>query len=391
MAYLKSYKIRLDFNNVEKTLAKKHAGVARHAYNRGLNVCMEAFKNKEKHPTSIDLHKKIVAEVKKEHKWYYEVSKCSPQQAFRDLEMAYKRFFRKKSKHPRFKKKGRNDGFYLEGAIKLTRNKIKLPRFGEVNLSEKLNIEEGKIIKLKNVTISRQADFWFVSFKTEEIPRKKSHNPVVKQGAVGVDLGVKTLATLSSGVIFENKRPYKKFQRELRIAQRKLSKNYQKGKSGKEQSKNYQKQKAKVALLYYKISCIRKDSIHKLTNYLVKNHDRIVIEDLNIKGMSKNHKLASAILDGGFYEFRRQLTYKCEWYGCKLVIANRFFASSKTCSNCGNKKEKLHLSERAYHCEKCNLIIDRDLNASLNLKGQAVSYTAQWSVKNLELDGKGTR
>jgi putative transposase len=371
--YIKSYKIRLDFNNVENTLAKKHAGVARHAYNWGLSVCKKAYENKEKRPTGIDLHKKLVAEVKKEHNWYYEVSKCSPQQALRDLDMAYKRFFKKKAKHPIYKKKGQKDSFYLEGNIKLTRNKIKLPIFGEVNLSEKLNIEEGKTIKLKNVTISREADFWFVSFKTEEIPRKKTNIPVVKQGDVGVDLGIKILATLSSGVIFENKRPYKKFQRKLKIAQRKLSKKYQKGKSSKEQSKNYQKQKAKVALLHYKISCIRKDSIHKLTNYLVKNHDKIVIEDLNIKGMSKNHKLASAILDGGFYEFRRQLTYKCEWYGAKLVIADRFFASSKTCSNCRNKKEKLHLSEREYHCEKCNLIIDRDLNASLNLKGQAVS------------------
>lgn len=172
-------------------------------------------------------------------------------------------------------------------------------------------------------------------------------------------------------MIFENKKPYKKYKRTLKIEQRKLSKKYKKGQ--KIQSKNYYKQQKIVAKIHYKIACIREDTLHKLTSYLAKNHSEIVIEDLNVQGMSKNHKLASAILDGGFYEFRRQLTYKCEWYGSKLTIAPRFFASSKTCSYCKHKKEKLNLSERIFHCEKCGMRMDRDLNASVNLKGQAVS------------------
>ncbi len=363
---MQSLKIRLELNNKQKTLASKHAGVARHAYNWGLDVCQKAFENKEKRPTSIDLHKKLVAEVKPKNLWYYQVSKCSPQQSLRDLEMGYKRFFNKISKKPTFKKKGKKDSFYLEGNIEIKNNKIKLPHLKWIKLSEK--VEDLKSIK--NVRISRQADYWFVSLKLDT---KKVIENTQKQPPVGVDLGIKTLATLSNGMCFENKRPYKNHQRQLKLAQRQLSKKYQKDKKGSEQSKNYQKQRQKVARLHYKISCIRKDTLHKLTTYLAKNHSEVVIEDLNVRGMSKNHKLASAILDGGFYEFRRQLTYKCEWYGTKLTIADRFFASSKTCSSCGCKKEKLNLSERVFVCPNCGFEADRDLNASVNLAKQAVS------------------
>jgi putative transposase len=363
---MQSLKIRLELNNKQKTLALQHAGVARHAYNWGLDVCNKAFKNKEKRPTSIDLHKKLVAEVKKKYSWYYEVSKCAPQQALRDLDTSFQRFFKKVSKYPTFKKKGRKDSFYLEGNIEIKNNRIKLPIFGWIKLSEKIKDLKG----VKNVRISRRADFWFVSFKTEA---KKEKIKYAKNSFVGVDLGIKTLATLSNGMSFENKRPYKFYKRKLKIEQRKLSKKYQKNKSKKEQSKNYYKQQKVVAQLHYKIACIREDSLHKLTTYLAKNHVRIAIEDLNVKGISKNHKLSSAILDGGFYEFRRQLTYKCEWYGSKLVVVDRFFPSSKLCSNCGHKKEKLYLSERIYSCEKCGLRMDRDLNASVNLAKHVVS------------------
>ena len=361
---MKSLKIRLELNNKQKTLAKKHAGVARHAYNWGLDVCNKAFENKEKRPTGIDLHKKLVAEVKPTYPWYREVSKCPPQQALRDLDTGFQRFFKKVSKRPTFKKKGRKDSFYLEGNIEVKNNRIKLPHFGWIKLSEKIK----DIKNIKNVRISRKADFWFVSFKIEQQSEKIKFK---KHSFVGVDLGIKTLATLSNGMTFENRRPYKTYKRKLKIEQRKLSKKFQKGK--KEQSKNYYKQQKIVAKLHYRITCIREDALHKLTSYLSKNHEKIVIEDLNVKGMSKNHKLASAILDGGFYEFRRQLTYKCEWYGSKLVVVNRFFAGSKICSNCGHKKDNLTLKDRLYHCEKCGMKMDRDLNASVNLAKQVVS------------------
>ncbi len=360
---MKSIKIRLELNNEQSTLASKHAGVARHAYNWGLSTCQEAYKNNKKRPSSIDLHKKLVKEVKTANQWYYDVSKCAPQEALRHLDSAYKKAFKEKKGLPVFKKKGIRDSFYLEGNIRTENNKIKLPVFGWVKMSETFDLAD-----IKNVTVSKMAGHWFAAFKVPYAiaPKQTKSNPV------GVDLGIKTLATLSEGTIFENKRPYKKAKRKLAIAQRKLSKKYKKGQP---QSKNYKKQQQKVAKIHYKIACIRKDSLHKLTTHLAKNHSEIVIEDLNVSGMSKNHKLASAILDGGFYEFRRQLGYKCEWYGSVLTVVDRFYPSSKTCSSCGIKKTTLKLSERTFHCESCGFSCDRDLNASLNLKSKAVSYT----------------
>jgi putative transposase len=197
--------------------------------------------------------------------------------------------------------------------------------------------------------------------------------PTVKKNAVvGVDLGIKTLATLSDGQTVENKRAYKTYKRKLKLAQRQVSKKFQKG---QKQSKNYKKVALKVAKIHQKVANVRKDALHKLTTHLSKNHDEVVIEDLNVKGMSRNHKLASAILDGGFYEFRRQLTYKCDWYGSKLTVVDRFYPSSKTCSGCQTVKKEFSLKERTYCCEHCELVIDRDLNAAINLKSKAVSYT----------------
>lgn len=358
---MRSIKIRLELNNKQTTLANKHAGVARYAYNWGKSICDNAIQNKEIRPNAFALHKKFVAEEKSTKKWLYDVSKCSPQQALRNLDGAYKRIFRVKgTKFPKFKKKGQHDSFYLDGNITTSGNKIKVPRFGWIKCSEFM-----PNYKIKNCVISKNANNWFIAFKIPfepEITNKINY-------VVGVDLGIKTLATLSDGKSFENPKPYKKNKRKLKLLQRKLSKK-QVG------SNNRKKACAKVSKLYYRTSNIRKDNIHKLTTYLAKNHSEIVIENLNIKGMSKNHKIASAILDGGFYEFKRQLEYKTKWYGSTLTIVDRFFPSSKQCSSCGNIKYDLKLSDRKYVCKSCGLVIDRDLNASINLKNMAVSYTA---------------
>ena len=357
---MKSIKVRLELNNKQTTLANKHAGVARYAYNWGKSICDLAIQNKEHRPTAIDLHKKFVAEEKSIKPWLYEVSKCSPQQGLRNLDEAYKRTFKvKSSRFPKFKKKGQHDSFYLEGAIKTDNNKIKVPKFGWLKCSEILPDCE-----IKNIVISKTANQWFVAFKIQFEPQITNKiNDVV-----GVDLGIKTLAVLSDSKVFDAIKPYKKNKRKLKILQRKLSKK-QKG------SQNRKKACVKIAKLHYRIANIRKDALHKLTTYLSKNHTEICIEDLNVNGMSKNHKLASAILDGGFSEFRRQLEYKCQWYGSILTIVDRFYPSSKTCSGCGNVNKELKLSEREYVCENCGLIIDRDLNAAINLRNKSVSYT----------------
>lgn len=347
-----SFKTELKLNNQQKTLMAKHAGVARHAYNWGLATCFQALATDEKLPTAIDLHKKLVAEVKSVYPWYYEVSKCAPQQALRNLNTAFKNWWiHKHTKKPRFKKKGRRDSFYLEGVIKISGNRIKLPRIGWVNVYEIL-----PAITPKNVTISRHADRWFISFKYE---LDKPNTPKIR-AKIGVDLGINSLATCSDGTVFENRKAYRKNKRKIARLQRNLSRK-EKG------SKNRQKAQIKLAKQHKKVKQIRIDSIHKLTSWLAKNHSEIVIEDLNVSGMLKNHRLASAIADCGFYEFKRQLEYKTEWYGSELIIADRFYPSSQLCSNC-QKRQKMPLSKRVYECSHCGLKIDRDLNGSLNLQ-----------------------
>lgn len=368
---MKSIRVRLELNNQQLTLARKHAGTARFAYNWGLSKSNELIEQGGKRPSGIDLHKLWVKEVKAINEWTYEVSKCSPQQAFRNLDEGYKRVFKiKEAKSPKFKKKGIKDSFYLEGSIQIKDNRIKLPKFGWLKCSENLpNCE------VQNVVVSRHSEHWFVSFKVEH---QAQITPKIRE-KVGVDLGVKTLATMSDGNETPAVKAYRKYLRKLQIAQRQVSKKFVKG--VKKQSNNYYKAKKKVAKIHYKIACLRKDALHKLTSSLAKNHSEIIIEDLNIKGMSKNHKLASAILDGGFYEFRRQLQYKASWYGSQVTIANRYYPSSKMCSSCGNIKEKLSLSERIYNCEVCGLEINRDLNAAINLENyqenRTVSYTGK--------------
>lgn len=356
---MKSIKVRLELNNKQTTLANKHAGSARYAYNWGKAVCDKAISNREKRPSGYDLEKKFVAEEKGTNEWLYEVSKYSTQRALRNIDEAYKRKKKVGAGHPKFKKKGVKDSFYLGKPINIEGNKIKVPKFGWIKCSEVL-----PQCDVKSVVISKTAGQWFISFN---IPNNSSITDKCFN-AVGVDLGIKTLATLSDGKIFEAIKTYRNNKHKLKLLQRKLSKK-QKG------SKNREKARKNVARLHYKIANIRKDSTHKLTTYLAKNHGEICIEDLDVKGMTKNHKLASAILDGGFFEFRRQLEYKCQWYGSTLTIVDRFYPSSKTCSACGNIKQSLKLSDRTYECGVCGFAIDRDLNAAINLKNKSVSYT----------------
>ena len=198
----------------------------------------------------------------------------------------------------------------------------------------------------------------------EEIP---DPTPLSRQ-AVGVDLGVKALATLSDGTIIANPRNLGRKLRKLRYLHKSMSRK-------KKGSKNYEKAKLGLAKMYLRVFNIRQDTLHKLTTYLAKSHSRAVIEDLCVSGMMKNRKLARAIMDSGFYEFRRQLEYKCQWYGTQLMVAPRTFPSSKLCSHCGHKKTEFSLSEREYECEQCGLRIDRDLNAALNLVAASWSET----------------
>jgi putative transposase len=299
-----------------------------------------------------------VALVKPENQWYYQVSKCAPQYALRALAEAWKRCFKKIAKAPKFKKKGKHDSFTLDGSLKCDHRKIKVPVIGWLKTYERL--PQGSTPK--SVTISQKANRWFISFKIEVEPIQ---TPKTVE-RVGVDLGIKSLSTLSTGIVFEGSKSYRKYEKRLARLQY-LTRHKVRG------SSNWKKAQKKIAKLHLRIANIRKDTLHKITTDLAKNHSQIVIEDLNVSGMLANHKLAKAVQDMGFYEFRRQLEYKTQLYGSELIVANRWFPSSKTCSNCGHKKESLSLSERVFECEKCSFVCDRDLNASLVLASLAMS------------------
>jgi putative transposase len=361
---LLGFKTELKLNNQQRTQLAKHCGVARHAWNWGLALTKNILdhnlrypQDKIKFPTAVDLHKWLVAMVKPEYPWYYEVSKCAPQYALRQLSEAWKQAFKKVKKPPRFKKKGRNDSFTVDGSLAVEPFRVKVPVIGWLKTYERLPVDQ----KPKSFTISRTADRWFISWKIEVEPTSERKSVAV----VGVDLGVKALATLSTGEAFEGAKSYRKFEKKLSRLQW-LNRHKQRG------SNNWKKAQIQIARRHRKIANIRKDTLHKLTTYLAKNHSKIGIEDLNVSGMLANHKIAKAIADMGFYEFRRQLEYKCSLYGSELVVVDRWFASSKTCSNCGTKKETLLLAERVFKCDCCGLEIDRDLNASINLE-KAVS------------------
>ena len=357
---LLGFKTKLKLNNKQKAQLAKHAGVARHAWNWGLGLTKQILdhnqanpEDKIKFPSAIDLYKWLVKLVKPEYPWYYESSKCAPQFALRQLRDTWGRRFKKIEKPPRFKKKGKNDSFTLDGTLKvLDYFKIQAPKIGILLTFERLP----KGYKPKQVSISRKADSWDISFKLE----LETQNTPKKVDIVDVDLGIKTLAYLSKGIVFEETKSYKKYEK-------KLAKLQWRNRNKIISSVNWIKAQIKIARLHQRIADIRKDTLHKLTTYLAKNHSQIVIEDLNVSGMLKNRKLAKAIVDIGFYEFRRQLEYKCELYGSKLIVADRWFPSSKTCSNCGWHHPDLKLSDRWFLCTECGFFLERDWNASINL------------------------
>lgn len=239
---------------------------------------------------------------------------------------------------------------------------VHLPRIGKVKMHEMLRFS-GRILA---VTVSREANRWFASFsvEVEEAPFQRE-----SQASVGVDLGLIDLAVLSDGTRFANPQALRRNLKKLRRLSRGLS-------HKKKGSENRRKARMKLAKLHYRISCIRKDALHKLTTYLVKNYSLIGIETLNVKGMLKNGRLSRAVADVGMHEFRRQLAYKSVLYGTQLVLADRWFPSSKTCSECGCVREvPLKLAVRRWLCHECGVEHDRDLNAAINLRIMAESYS----------------
>jgi putative transposase len=238
---------------------------------------------------------------------------------------------------------------------------IQLPRLGRLRLKEKDYLPTQGVTVL-SATVSEEAGHWYISVQVAE----EREAPINTGPVVGVDLGLKALATLSDGTVIPNPRHLKQKLKKLKRLHRRVSRRKEGGKNRKKAVQQLRKQ-------YRKIRHQRQNTLHQVTSRLAKTKSVIVLEHLNVAGMRKNHHLAQAIGDVGWYEFRRQLTYKAAWYGCRIILADRWMASSKTCSSCGWVDETLQLSNRTFHCQQCGLVLDRDLNAALNLAKLAES------------------
>lgn len=359
MLIQKAYKTEIDPNNKQHTLLMKHAGCARKAWNWALG----RIEDRKSKPNAMQLHRELNVEKKGQFAFMYEVSKCAMQESLRDLQAAFKNFFEKRAGFPKFKSRSKGIGsFRLTGSIKVENKRIKLPRLGWLRLKEAGYIPTDQHIL--SATVSEQAGCWYVSVLVREEVEDQDNNGDV----LGIDLGIKSLATTSDGSHYDNPKALSKLEDKIKYFQRRLNRNKNKT------SKRRKKMRTKIAKLWRRVVNIRKDATHKASSEIVKTKQPriIVMEDLNVSGMTKNHNLAKSIHDANMREFRRQVEYKAGWSGVEVRFVDRFFPSSKKCSGCGKVKKDLKLSERTYRCG-CGLEMDRDLNAACNLKNTVSS------------------
>jgi len=357
---LKSFKFQLLPTKDQEVLLSKHFGCRRFVWNHFLNRRKEEYLKDEKTLNYYDCATELVSLKKKEEtNWLKEINSQTLQHTLRDLDGSYNRFFRKQSKFPKFKSKWDRQSFRVPQHISIEKNKIYFPKFNEgIELNAHREIGEINFITISKTPTGK----YFVSITSDVGEIQKLH---VNDKSIGVDLGIKDFAVCSNGEKFDNPKHYHKLENKLKFKQRQLSKK-------KKESNNRLKYRKQVALIHEKITNNRQDFLHKLSTKLIHENQVICIEDLNVKGMMANHKLAKAIGNCGWGEFVRQLNYKAEWYGREVVVIDRFFPSSKTCSHCGWINESLTLSDREWTCV-CGKVIDRDLNASLNILQQGLN------------------
>jgi putative transposase len=361
MLVRQAFRYELAPTDAQRAALSNHAGAARWAWNWGLSVRRKAFKRRGQTLTAMELHR-LLNRLKRtpRYGWLYEVSKCAPQEALRDLDRAYANYWRGRKAGrrvglPRFKKRGRcSERFRLTGAIRVEAGTVALPRIGWVATKEPTGKFGGRIL---SATCRREADRWHVAL-TVEVERS---DPVPVAGpVVGVDRGITRFAVCSDGTSTQSPKALERGLRRLRRRSRAVTRK-------KPGSANRRKAALAVARLHRRIRNQRTDALHKATTALAKAKSVIVVEDLNVAGMVRNRRLARAISDQGWAEFHRQLAYKTTWYGSRLLVAPRFFPSSKTCSGCGLVTVELPLGVRVFSCQACGLVIDRDLNAARNL------------------------
>jgi putative transposase len=352
-----SHKIQLDPTDKQITYFKQACGVSRFCYNWGLKEWTRQYMGGIR-PNGMLLKNQFNGLYKEQFPWVGDVHRDAHAQPFNNLQKAMNGFFKKKTKFPKLKKKGRcrdsfyvaNDKMHVDGTV------VVLPVIGPVKLTEELRFSGS----IQAATVSRSADRWFISIQVECDPPIKEKTG---SGPLGIDLGVKTSVTCSDGSIYQSPKPLRQKTRRMKHLQKAVSR---KAKG----SNNRHKAISRLAKLHWRIENTRRDFIHKTTTDIVRKSQAVSLEDLYVRGMLSNHKLARAISEQGFNMFKTILTYKAKLYGVHVHVVDRFYPSSKTCSRCRHVKTDLKLSNRIYRCDNCGLEIERDLNASINLKNQ---------------------
>lgn len=376
---IKSYKIRLYPTKEQEASMWRHINCCRYIWNYMLAHQQELYKQGEKHLSAfsmINLLKPLKNDG--EHGWLYEVSNTSLQRICSDLDKAYQSFFEKTSGFPKFKSRKRSKkAFPVRETLWFSETHVAIEKFGKIRYKTDFELPFGRGCKFSNPRISNVNGKWMLSFGIE----CENQTPKLTDISMGIDLGIKELAIAEFGgekIIFHNinkSRKVKLLQKKVKHMQRAVSRKYENNKAGNRfvKTNNIMKEEAKLRKLYARITNIRTNYIHQVTHTLVsKLPARVVMEDLNIRGMMKNWHLSKAIQEQCLGEFLRQVRYKCEWNGIEFIQADRFYPSSKTCSCCGEIKSDLKLSDRTYVCKSCGLVIDRDYNAAINLSRYAV-------------------
>jgi len=383
---LKSFKVMLVPSNHQRTRLFQFAGTARFAYNWALRREIDAHSAGEKFISNFDLRKEFtMLRNSTEYVWLRTISNNVTKQAIKDCVDAYQRFFKHQSERPIFKSKRRGDfSFYQDtDKIRITATHVKLEAIATskkrnkqqlnwIRLAEHERIPVG--VKYKEPRITFDGLNWFISVAIEFEPEK-----IQADGEpLGIDLGIKNLSTCSDGTIYPNinrTKTVRRLKKKQRRLQRSISRKYEiNNTKGERYSKtrNIIKSERKLLRLHHRLANLRQNYRHQITSAIIgRKPSSIVLEDLNVRGMMSNRHLAKAVQEQGFYEFRRQIEYKAQWAGITVMVADRFYPSSKTCIACGHVKKDLRLSERIYHCENCGNEIDRDLQAAINLKRYA--------------------
>lgn len=371
---IKSFKVRIYPTKSQEALMWKHIGSCRFIWNYMLSEQERLHDLGERHLSAFDMIN-LLKPLKNdgEHEWLYEVSSTSLQIACQDLDKAYKSFFKKQSGFPKFKSRKRSkSNFPTRETIYFKDGKVTIEKLGKVKYKTDFDLPQGRDAKFSNPRISFINGKWILTFGME----CENQAPELTEKKVGIDLGVKDLAVVAiddESMVFHNinkSQRVRKLKRKILHLQRSISRKYEQNRVGNKYCKtnNILRQEIKLRRLHARLSNIRSNYIHQCTHYIVsKLPCRVVMEDLNVSGMMKNKYLSKAIQEQCFFEFIRQMKYKCEWNGIEFIQVSRFYPSSKTCSNCGCIKHDLKLSDRTYSCSECGFVIDRDLNAAINL------------------------